>query len=79
MKEYRATLTINVFIFAENDEDAQRQFEDLDISFNDPDNGDELQSDLIDWEITDVTDIDEDYQQELDQVDLDKAMKRASN
>jgi hypothetical protein len=74
MKEYRVTLTINVFINAEDEEDAQRKFEDMEIRFHDPDTCDELQSDLIDSEIFDI---DEEIQQELDQVDLDKAMKRA--
>ena len=76
MKEYRATLTVNVFIFAEDDDEAQLKLGDMDISFNDPDNGDELQSDLIDWDITDMGDTDEEYLKELQDVDDHKTMKR---
>jgi hypothetical protein len=49
--EYRATITVNVFIIAENQEEAELKFQDMDISFHDPDDESELQSDLIDWEI----------------------------
>lgn len=79
MKEYRATLTVNVFIFAEDDDEAQLKLEDMDISFNDPDNGDELQSDLIDWDITFMGEVDEEYEKELDEVDDYKTMKRCAD
>lgn len=69
MKEYRATLTVNVFIFAEDDDEAQLKLEDMDISFSDPDNGDELQSDLIDWELTDMGEVDKEYEEELQEAD----------
>jgi hypothetical protein len=77
MKEYRATLTINVFIFADNEDDANAKFEDMDISFIDPDSNDELQSDLIDWELSEVDD--GEYQKELDEDDLYKSMKRCED
>ena len=34
-KEYRITLTINVFIPAESEEEAQQIFEDMDYQFKD--------------------------------------------
>ena len=70
MKEYRATLTVNVFIFAEDDDEAQLKLEDMDISFNDPDNGDELQSDLIDWDITEMGNVDKVIKEYQDQYDF---------
>jgi len=77
MKEYRATLTINVFITAENEEEAADKFHDMDISFVDPDTDESLQSDLIDMEVIEVGDIEiDEYELELEEVDLDKTMKR---
>jgi hypothetical protein len=55
MREYRATMTINVFIKAESEEDAQNKFEELDIRFQ-TDNGVLCDNDLIDWEIVEVID-----------------------
>ena len=55
MKQYRATMTINVFIDADSEEDAQQKFEDMDIYFgNENRNG--YDSDIIDWEINEVGD-----------------------
>jgi hypothetical protein len=34
--EYRATITVNVFLIAENQEEAEQKFQDMDVSFNDP-------------------------------------------
>lgn len=58
-KEYRATITVNVFIIAENQEEAEQKFQDMDINFYDPDDESELQSDLIDWDIEYSGSIDE--------------------
>lgn len=53
MREYRATMTINVFIQAESEEDAQSKFEDVTMTFKDED-GNRLDNDLIDWDIEEV-------------------------
>jgi hypothetical protein len=77
MKEYRATLTVNVFITADNEEEAIDKFHDMDISFTDPDTDESLQSDLIDIDVTEVGDIElDEYESELEEVDFDKTMKR---
>jgi hypothetical protein len=55
MKEYKATMTINVFIEADSEEEAQGKFEELDMSFRDTD-GNYLEDQLIDWEISEVVD-----------------------
>ena len=67
MREYRATLTINVFITAESEEEANDKLQDMEISFTDPDSHDELQNELIDWEVNDLGDIDDPDIDELDE------------
>lgn len=51
-KEYRITLTINVFIPAESEEEAQKIWEDMDYEFKD-DKG-QFETFLIDSEISQV-------------------------
>jgi hypothetical protein len=53
MKEYRATMTINVFIDADSEEDAQAKFEDMDFLFQN-EHRNAYDTDLIDWEIEEV-------------------------
>jgi hypothetical protein len=45
-KEYRITLTINIFIPAESEEEAQKIFEDMDYQFKDDER--DLETFLID-------------------------------
>ena len=56
MKQYRATMTINVFIDADSEEDAQSKFEDMDWNFQDSTSNSSYDTDLIDWEIVEVVD-----------------------
>ena len=79
MKEYCATLTVNVFFRADDEEHAQSKFEDMPYSFVDPDDNDELQSEIIDWQITEFGDVDEEYEKELEEADLYKTMKRCAD
>jgi len=65
MKEYRATLTINVFINAESEEDANDIFQDMNMDFSLDDK--EFSSDLVDWEIVELGDEDEEYLNELEE------------
>lgn len=66
-KEFRCTMKVNVFIVADSQEEADSKFEDMDIEFHDPDSGDLLQSELIDWKINDVGDIEDDYERDFDE------------
>ncbi len=55
MKEYRATITINVFVNADTQEEADQKFEDMEMIFKDED-GNHYDSDIIDWDIEEVID-----------------------
>jgi hypothetical protein len=59
-KEFRCTLAIDVFITAENQDEADSKLADMNIEFIDPDTDELLQSDLIDWDITQIGEIEED-------------------
>lgn len=63
MKEYRATIKVSVFFYAEDEDDAQNLLEDMDYTLTNPYNGDELQAEIIDW---DVAEINEDAYPECD-------------
>jgi hypothetical protein len=54
MKQYRATMTIDVFIDADSEDEADEKFQDMEMIFKVDDV--EYGSDLIDWEIEDVVD-----------------------
>lgn len=58
-KEFRATMTVNVFITADSQEEADSKFEDMEIDFRDPYTDEILQSDLIDWDVTEVGEFEE--------------------
>lgn len=53
-KQYRATVTINVFAEAENEKEATQIFLDMGITFSHPETGNEMEQNLIDWEIKEV-------------------------
>lgn len=53
-KEFRCTMTINVFANAKNKEKAERFFQDMGITFTHPVTGNEIENDLIDWEIEEI-------------------------
>lgn len=55
MKQYRVTMTIDVFIDAESEEDFQSKFEDMDYLFQN-ENRNAYDTDLIDCEIEEVVD-----------------------
>lgn len=66
MKEYKVKLTIDVFIRAEDEEHLQSKLEYMEYNFDDPDDCDELQSEIIDWEFTELGDVEDapDYLEE---------------
>jgi hypothetical protein len=51
MKEYICTLVINVRTQQESEELAQQFFQDMEITFRNPDTLQLMDSDLIDWEV----------------------------
>ena len=55
MKTFRNTMTINAFIKANSQEEADEIFQNMHINFSD-DGGQEIESDLIDWEINEIDD-----------------------
>jgi hypothetical protein len=60
MKQYRATITVNVFINAENEEEANDTFQDMEMRFTDGNSDGEFESDLIDLEIAEIGDVEDD-------------------
>ena len=56
MKEYRLTLTINIFIPAESEQEAQDLYENMSMEFTDCDTGRTYLDTIIDDEITEVID-----------------------
>ena len=58
--EYRATLTVNVYLVAENEDEAHAMLEDMEYTFINPNDHDELPSEIIEWELTEVAEIDVD-------------------
>lgn len=52
LKHFRITMTINVFVDAENEDAAQEIAQDMEISFKDGEK--ELEQNLIDWEVSEV-------------------------
>ena len=67
MKEYRATITVNVFLTAENQEEADEKFGAMELEFKDPDKDESLMSDLIDMEVTEVGELDvDDFEEQWD-------------
>jgi hypothetical protein len=55
MKEYRNTMTINVFVKAESEEEANFLFQDMEIIFRNGD-GSINDSDIIDEDVEEVID-----------------------
>jgi len=51
MKEYICTLVINVSTEQESEELAHQFFQDMEITFRNPDTLKLMDSDLIDWEV----------------------------
>jgi hypothetical protein len=54
MKEYKCTMTVNVFCQAENEEQAHEFFQDMEITFRNPNTSELMDSDLIDWEVSET-------------------------
>jgi hypothetical protein len=56
MKEFRYTMTINVFIKAEDAGEAETKYQEMEIRFKDEVSGETFQSDIIDVDSEEVID-----------------------
>jgi hypothetical protein len=68
-KNFRITLTINVFVAAENEESAQEIAQEMNYSFLHPETNEVLEDSLIDWEVNEV---DPDDSEEIEQLKDEK-------
>lgn len=55
LKEFRITVTNNIFIKAESLDDAHRKWQDINVEeYTDPDTNELLEVEMIDFEVVDV-------------------------
>lgn len=61
MKEYRITVTNNIFVNAKSLDDAHRKWQEMNVEeYLDPDTQECLEVELIDFDIVDVDEVEDD-------------------